>query len=597
MRHPPLRAWGAALLALTLTLALGGCATSEEGKGELYISLTDDPGDFVTYTVAVSALTLTRRDGAVVETLAEPVTVDFSQYVELSELLTAATVPSGVYTRATLALDYRNADIRVEGDDGATVPVTRILDADGEPIDTLTVSVRLKGRNQLTIAPGVPAHLSLDFDLAASNTPSSDYATLTVEPFLVAELQPEAPKPQRLRGALDSVNEDADRFTLLLRPFHRPLGRGLGRFGRVPVEVGDATRYEIDGASYTGADGLAALADKPRLTTPVVALGELKFDPVRYVATEVLAGSSVPGADQDVVRGHVIARSGDTVTLKGARLVRAQGDAVVFNDTVTVDLAQVTTVTRQGQACDPASAPCDTGAISVGQRLIAYGDWDETTTTLSANRLRLLVTTARGVVTEPTGTDDWMVMDLQGFDRRQVGLFDFTGSGSDPAAYRVDTGDLTTPAAGSAVKVRGFVQPFGAAPPDFHALTLVDLSAVSARYLAQWDPAATGALTATDTGLVVDDDSATRAGYRQRGVFTDLGGDGRATTLAPSEDGDGVFLIKAAGTVTLHTTYAGFQADLAARLENGAAVRAVSAKGQVDGTATLTVRRLAVSLE
>ena len=369
----------------------------------------------------------------------------------------------------------------------------------------------------------------------------------------MAELQPEAPKPQRLRGALASVD--------------------------------------------TGADGLAALADKPRLTTPVVALGELKFDPVRYVATEVLAGSSVPGADQDVVRGHVIARSGDTVTLKGARLVRAQGDAVVFNDTVTVDLAQVTTVTRQGQACDPASAPCDTGAISVGQRLIAYGDWDETTTTLSANRLRLLVTTARGTVTEPTGTDDWMVMDLQGFDRRQVGLLDFTGTGSDPAAYRVDTGDLTAPEAGSAVKVRGFAQPFDAAPPDFHALTLVDLSAVSARYLAQWDPAATDALTVTDTDLVVDDDSATRAGYRQRGVFTDLGGDGRATTLAPSEDGDGVFLIKAAGTVTLHTTYAGFQADLAARLENGAAVRAVSAKGQVDGTATLTVRRLAVSLE
>ncbi len=466
MRHPPLRAWSAALLALILALALGGCATSEEeGEGELYISLTDDPGDFVAYSVEVSQLTLTRRDGAVVETLAEAVTVDFSQYVELSELLTAATVPSGVYTRATLVLDYRDADIRVEGDDGATVPVTRILDADGNPIDTLTVSVHLEDRNRLTIAPGVPAHLALDFDLAASHTLSTDYTTLTVEPFLVAELQPEAPKPQRLRGALASVDTGADRFTLLLRPFHRPLGRGLGRFGRLPVEVTDATRYEIDGAPYTGADGLAALADKPRLTTPVVALGELKFDPVRYVAAEVLAGSSVPGADQDVVRGHVIARSGDTVTLKGARLVRAQGDAVVFNDTVTVDLAQVTDVTRQGQDCDPTTAPCDAGAVSVGQRLIAYGDWDETTGTLSANRLRLLVTTARGVVVQATDGNGYLVMDLQGFDRRQVGLFDFTGTGSDPAAYRVALGALAAPAADSAVKVRGFVHPFGEARP------------------------------------------------------------------------------------------------------------------------------------
>ncbi len=120
---------------------------------------------------------------------------------------------------------------------------------------------------------------------------------------------------------------------------------------------------------------------------------------------------------------------------------------------------------------------------------------------------------------------------------------------------------------------------------------------MSARYLALWDPAAADALTVTTDALVVDDDTAERAGYRQRGVFTDLGGDGLATTLAAPIEGDGVFLIKAGGTVTLHTTYDGFQADLAARLADGAAVRTLTAKGRVEDTATLTVRRLAVSLE
>ena len=51
--------------------------------------------------------------------------------------------------------------------------------------------------------------------------------------------------------------------------------------------------------------------------TATVVLGDLKFNPRRFVAREVYAGSSVAGGEQDVVTGNVIRRDGNTLTIKG----------------------------------------------------------------------------------------------------------------------------------------------------------------------------------------------------------------------------------------------------------------------------------------
>ena len=138
------------------------------GSGEVVVGLTDVEGDFLTYTVDVLSLTLTKKNGAVVETLPLETRVDFAQYTEMTELLTAATVPSGVYVKASLTLDYTNADIQVEDADGNTVQVDTILDEDGKELSILEVAVHLEERNQLLIVPGIPAHLTLDFDLKVS---------------------------------------------------------------------------------------------------------------------------------------------------------------------------------------------------------------------------------------------------------------------------------------------------------------------------------------------------------------------------------------------------------------------------------------------
>lgn len=139
-------------LFMAAIFGLSGCdigieeGDQEESFGQIVIGLTDDEGDFVNYTVDVVYLTLTKANGAVVDTLPISTRVDFSQYTEMTEFLTAATIPPGFYTAATLMLDYQDADIWVENVDGNAVEVENILDEDGNPLTTLEVSVRLEGR-------------------------------------------------------------------------------------------------------------------------------------------------------------------------------------------------------------------------------------------------------------------------------------------------------------------------------------------------------------------------------------------------------------------------------------------------------------------
>ena len=73
--------------------------------GSVYIGLTDADGDFLTYAVDVLSLTLERSNGAVVETLPLATRVDFAQYTDLTEFLTAATVPPGTYVGGQIRLD------------------------------------------------------------------------------------------------------------------------------------------------------------------------------------------------------------------------------------------------------------------------------------------------------------------------------------------------------------------------------------------------------------------------------------------------------------------------------------------------------------
>jgi hypothetical protein len=97
--------------------------------GGALVTLTDAPGDFLSYIVTVDSLTLTRSDGTVVQTLPVKTTVDFAQLVNLSEIVSAAQIPDGNYVSASMTLDYSGATIVVDnGNGGVTIAPDQIID-------------------------------------------------------------------------------------------------------------------------------------------------------------------------------------------------------------------------------------------------------------------------------------------------------------------------------------------------------------------------------------------------------------------------------------------------------------------------------------
>ncbi|HYL08206.1 MAG TPA: hypothetical protein VEU76_06630 [Candidatus Udaeobacter sp.] len=576
------------------------------------IGLTDAQGDFLSYTVDVTSLTLTKADQTVVQALPQRTRVDFARFVDLTEFVSGATIPAGTYVSASLNVDYTNADIRVDDGTGTpvAVPLANIHDSQNNPVTTLSMSVTFDNARQLVIAPLVSSLLDLDFNLAASNlvdmsTPASP--VVTVNPLLVADVNPDAPKPHRIRGPLDRVDMQAGSFTLILRPFNLP----QGNHGRLTFVTDSNTIYEIDQASFQGSAGLAALAAKPQLTA-TVAIGTLDPATRRFTATEVLAGSSVSFGTSDVLTGNVISRSSSTTfVVKGAELVRSDG-TLVFRDTVTVTVDSGTTkVIKQGTIGALAIIP--TSNISVGQRVTVLGTLTNTTigsTTLDATGglVRLLVTQLNGTVNSVTGNT--VAMTLARIDGRPVGLFNFSNTGTapgtdaNPSSYQVATGTLGLAGIvnGTPLKVRGFVQLFGqaTATDDFNAVTLIDVTNAPATLVVGWpsleaapfsSPTANGmTVNLANAGLLHD---VLRGGVDTRLALSD------APIVNAANPARGLFVIGTNGTVRVYTQLGNYQTALQADLATGRKARSFVASGgtYLDATKTLTSSLMATALQ
>ena len=593
-------------LGAAVALGLYACKSSTDEEGVVDIGLTDAAGDFLSYAVDVTSLTLTKADGTAVQTLPQRTRIDFSQLVDLTEFVTGATIPSGNYVSATLQLDYSGADIEVDSGTGSPVkvPPANIRDNRGNPVTTMSMTVKLDNARQLVIAPLVPSLLDLDFNLAASNlvdmsTPASP--VVTVNPLLVADVNPDGPKPHRIRGPLDSVDPQAGSFTLILRPFNLL----QGDHGRLTFLTDNNTIFEIDRTSYAGSAGLTALAAKPRLTA-TVAIGTLDLAARRFTATEVLAGSSVPFGTSDALTGNVIARSGNVLTVKGAELVRSSG-TLIFGDTVAVTVGSGTKVVGQGAGM--VGVPLGFNSISVGQRVTVLGTLTgPAAMDATAGLARLLVTQVNGTVNGVAGST--VAMTLARIDGRPIGLFNFTGTGTapgtdaNPNSYQVAAGALSLAgiSTGTPLRVRGFVQPFGqaTASDDFHAITLIDTSNAPATLVVGWplleatpfSSYATGGMTVNLTGAGLLHD------IFRGGVDTQLSVSD-APIVNAADPARGLFVIGIDGTVQVYTQLSAYQTALQADLAAGRKARSFVAFGgpYVDATKTLTAGAMAAVLQ
>ncbi|MCH8278246.1 MAG: hypothetical protein IIC12_04865 [Proteobacteria bacterium] len=560
--------------------------------GTVMIALTDADGDFLNYTVDVLSLKLETADGRIVETLPRTTRINFTDYVDLAELVVTASIPPAIYVSGSIIIDYSDAEVFVEsGGDAVAAVVTNIA---GDALSQTDLRIILSNRDQLIISRGRASLLQLDFDLDASHTVdiSTIPATAIAEQFIIAEVTPVDEKEIRVRGPLISVSEEAMTYSIAIRPFHDR----DGDFGRMLVHVTNDTEFEVNEVSFGGAEGLHALSAAGQ-GTPTIAQGVLNVAEREFTANIVLAGSSVPGIDSDAVAGNVISRDGNFFTVRGATIIASDRRAH-FHDDVIVEVGPDTKVFKDGDRVSDLSID----AISIGQRVTVRGTLVSAVTDANSPQVifdatqgavRMHLTHLSGIVNTvmPGQTD----ITLYAIDRRRAGIFDFTGTGpttledADPDNYEVATGNLTLAdfAAGKPIIVRGFTNAFGTAPLDFTGRTVVDYTDVRSALGVGWGVAGAVApfLTVSSEGLLLDNQNAAideRHHVKQGPVLIDLTALDSSTTIVPFEAERTLFYIKSGDSLRMYSDFVDFSDDLAMSLNGTTTARSMHARGQYD---------------
>jgi hypothetical protein len=574
--------------------------TTASECGTVIIGLTDADGDFLSYTVDVMSVTLEKANGVVVDVLPNTTRIDFSQYVDLTEFISVATIPPGLYVAGTIQLDYSAAKVFVEAD--GVAKAATVVDADGNPLGQTSLKIVLPDRDQLAVSKGRISLLTLDFDLDASHIVDivSTPAVATAEPFIVAELDPVDTKNIRVRGKFIEANIDEMYYTVALLPFYDV----RNDFGRMKVNITNATDFEVDEVAYTGAQGLRAL-EAAGQGTFTVAKGKLNVAQRMFTADTVLAGTSVPGNGKDAVKGSVISRMDNDFVVRGGTVILSDStDATrsFFRDDVTVTVGPNTVVYKTTDTDRPMGMPVrllDISAISIGQAVTVRGTVtanDELGVHIDATEGAVLlhVTHLSGLVNTimPGQTD----IELHAIDRRRVGVFDFTGTGAspdmdaDPDNYEVSTGNLLMPsdATGQPVVVYGFPNEFGGAPPDFEGRTIIDFSDVRSAVGVGWGAEGTTApfLMMDSNGLLLDKrnpDIDQRHHIKQGPVLIDLTTLDSDTLIAARESGRKLFTVKTSDSLQLYADFNDFVTALTLELDGVNAARSMYARGHYNG--------------
>jgi hypothetical protein len=617
VRLPRRLLWASCALVLGAAMLLAGCnANTNVVYGTAVVTLTDTPGDFTSYIVAIDSITLTRNDGLIIEPLSTPETVDLTKVHDLSELVEAPAFPIGTYTSLTLLLDYTAPQITVEVN-GQAVAFSPV-DSTGAVMTAVTLTVNFDPANPLVINSQECTRLALDFNLPAFNTINLSASQVMVVPFMTATPAPADATLIRARGLLVVVQPDDRDYIVNIRPF----ADIFSALGALTVNTTATTYFNVNGTVYTGAAGLAAM-QRLQVSTPVAAYGTLgSFATITptFNATEVYAGGSLESPLADYVTGVVAIRSGDTLTMRGAGYISRLGAVYYLND-LPVTLSSATIVSEDGVV----ASGLTTQSISVGQVINVSGQATLNATTgvptaLDATgdlagyppgEVRLQPTELWGSFISATpGRMSLSLLTLGGFGSA---AFNFTGTGTDSAndalfsAYVVDTGAVNESgaAADTLFEAQGIVTPFGSAPPN---LTATAVTAPAPQELVvQWGSGATGGATApfssaSSSGLVVNlantqIDPAVR--YLATGPQkTDLTSLAKSPPIVFATGTTLTLAIDNNATISIYNSASAFATELASTLNGTNAVYRLVAVGQYDGaTNTFTATQVAVNLQ
>jgi len=604
-----MRALISKLLALPVGVALLIMAAC---SGSAVVTLTATPSSdpFIVYQVGLASVQLTKSGGkSGLMILPAETTVDFTKLFDLTEVLGAPGVPKGTYTSAFITLDYSAAQIIY--DDGSLDGVALApVDAKGNPLTTISVSVTLDPADPFRSAAKQVALVALNFNLAASNAVNLSARTVTVTPLISASTLPIDTKPVRIRGPIMSTN--AAFFTTGVTPFD---GTTAG-LGSLSIDPSTTTAYDINGFVAVGAAGQVQLeavpasslvqtfgtltVATPATTTPATTTTNTNIysspttatSGVSFAATQVLVDTGVQelGGGGDQISGIVSARSGDTVGVEDATLVQSGGTVTFVPGTTIVNLGPNTLITLFGQTVAEAISPQQ---ISVGSSIQAFGTESQTTASTggvlldaSAGRVRLDPSTAEGLVTAQGNAA--LTLNLTSLGGRLISAFDFTGSGNVAAnqyAVSAPSLSLANVSVGAPVVVTGFPSAFGTASPDFTASTLLDPTTINAELVVDWSGGNAAPFTTFDsTAIAVNVNSSFGARHQIQigSQIVNIASLSPALTISPTSASAMEFSIghSAAFTIESFDTYGAFITQLQTELNGSTLATGMTAVGQ-----------------
>jgi hypothetical protein len=522
-----------AFICAAAFVAVAGCKNPlTSGFGIAWTQVSVEPGAFTTYIVTIDSVTLNGIHVGEITALATPEIVDLAQINGYAELYAAASIPNDTYTQAIITLDYTPVSlggqsvIGVMGANGVPQQAS-VVGPGGTQMTTVSVTVNFDPLHPLvitgTFASTSAERLAIDFDLPASNTinRSTNPATVVVNPFMTVGIQPSDTKLIRVRGPLvnSSVGATAGSnigptipaptpapgevgtYSVFVRPFFDE----VDSLGSLSLFNSAKTIYTINGVAYVGVAGINALQQLSAGTTMTIAyatftpdINPLTSPPATggtFFPVYVLGGSTAEDIFTEGLSGYVVARDGNTVTVRNwtlfindDELFINQADPALITPTTTADakllLGPNTTVT-----VDNSTSILKSNAVSVGQYISARGILQPLTGTVTLDAtgdsledtgsVRLLNSQVFGsLVSSASGS---LVMNVQNINNWPASVFNFTGNGASAtptaAAFAVNTGSLALPitsagvpvAAGDPLWVNGIMSAFGSAPPDFNA--------------------------------------------------------------------------------------------------------------------------------
>ena len=484
---------GALLCAAAFVAA--GCHSNNNSSGYDigWVTLTGTPGEFTSYIVNVDSVVLTGKTVGAITALSTPETVDFTKLQNISELWGSASIPNDTYTSATITLDYTSAVINVMVN-GKPVLAT-VHGPGGTTVTTISVTIALDPGHPFVSLPTFATTdaklLAIDFNLPASNVVDLAVSppVVTVKPYMTVGTSAADNKPIRVRGPLINSSLGQDTYTVYVRPFYDE----INSLGSLSLFNGPNTVYSINGTAYTGSPGLTALSQLSAGITMTEAYVTLQPTATPsavagiFHTIYVVAGSTLEDQYTEGIEGDVIARTGNTLTLRGSTLFYNTAEVAYYVTPDSEVLVGPGTIVSRDDATS--FAGLDYNSISVGQHITARGiysgDLPPTgvtslnatgTSSINTGSVRIQSTRAWGPVVS-TGADS-VVLNLQTINDWPASIFNFAGTGATTAQntsaanYVVNTTGLAVPAgtvAGDDLWSDGVVSPFGSSPPDFLA--------------------------------------------------------------------------------------------------------------------------------